>query len=202
MPKGIYKRTPVMQTGKFLRTLKHKVTNSIAMKKAGIKPPTRLGVKLTEKHKEKISISLKGKGNKWNKGKEMLPQTKEALRKARLGKPLSNEHRKKISESQKGEKSCHWKGGATNKNKTIRCSVEWKIWRESVFKRDNYICQQCKIKSSKGNRILLHPHHIKSFARYPELRFEIDNGITLCKKCHNVIHRRKNDNTGTGQGTS
>jgi 5-methylcytosine-specific restriction endonuclease McrA len=60
-----------------------------------------------------------------------------------------------------------------------------KLWREAVFARDKWTCQDCGDKKG-GN---LEAHHIKSFAEFPELRFAIDNGITLCKDCHKIIHR-------------
>ena len=59
-------------------------------------------------------------------------------------------------------------------------SYEVKRWREAVFKRDNYTCQCCR--DSKGGN--LQAHHIKNFLTYKHLRFDIDNGITLCQSCH------------------
>ena len=68
--------------------------------------------------------------------------------------------------------------------KKIRTSAEYWTWRNSVFKRDWYICQKCKRKTSKNNA-----HHILNFAKYEELRFDIDNWITLCEDCHKLFHK-------------
>ena len=92
----------------------------------------------------------------------------------------TTETRRKMSEAHKGEKSHLWKGGITPINEKIRTSLKYRIWREAVFKRDNYTCQWCK--DNKGGN--LNADHIKMFAFHPELRFAIDNGRTLCEKCH------------------
>ena len=90
----------------------------------------------------------------------------------------------------KGEDSPGWKGGVTPKNKIARESHEWRKWREAIYARDNYTCQKCGAKSGRAEKVYLHPHHILSFAEYLELRFVIDNGITLCKKCHMEFHTK------------
>lgn len=78
-----------------------------------------------------------------------------------------------------GEKNNNWKGGITRENSKQRQSVEYKVWRDKVFERDNYTCQDCE-----KHGCYLEAHHIKSFAEYLELRFDVSNGITYCKKCH------------------
>lgn len=79
----------------------------------------------------------------------------------------------------KGALHPNWKGGSTSKGQKIRSSVEYKTWRESVFKRDKYTCKICGITG-----VTIHADHIKPFAYYPELRFDIKNGRTLCVPCH------------------
>lgn len=79
-----------------------------------------------------------------------------------------------------GEKHPNWKGGyVKHLDKRIRKSLEYRLWRKSVFERDNYTCVWCGKRGCK-----LNADHIKPFAFFPELRFAIDNGRTLCVECH------------------
>jgi len=70
-------------------------------------------------------------------------------------------------------------------NLAVRKSLENRLWREAVFSRDDYTCQKC---TQRGGT--LHSHHIFNFSTYLDLRFAIDNGITLCKKCHRAFHHK------------
>lgn len=61
----------------------------------------------------------------------------------------------------------------------IRHSAKYNKWRKSVLERDDYTCQKCGAKNT-----ILHAHHLKDFHTHPKLRFEINNGQTLCISCH------------------
>lgn len=78
----------------------------------------------------------------------------------------------------KGEKSHFWKGGVSTENEKQRKSARYRNWRNKVFERDNYKCVKC------GSNGYLHADHIKPFAYYKELRYDINNGRTLCVECH------------------
>ena len=136
----------------------------------------------------------------WNKGKKLSKEYREKIGRANKGKKRSIEYKKKMSErlresnpmkrkevkeKRSGEKHWNWRGGITPENKKIRSSIEYRLWREAVFARDNWTCQRCKVKGGE-----LNAHHIKNFADYPDLRLAIDNGITLCKKCHTEFHKK------------
>ena len=121
---------------------------------------------------------MKEKRSSWNKGLKMPERVGINNVSSRI------EVRKKISESKKGDKNPNWKGGISTQNNLIRRSLEMKLWKKSVFERDNYTCIWCGAKNGLGKNVCLEADHIKPFALYPELRFAIDNGRTLCKKCH------------------
>lgn len=65
----------------------------------------------------------------------------------------------------------------------IRRSTEYKEWRRAVFERDNYTCQLCG-----AHGVRLNAHHKMQFAYHPDLRTNLDNGITLCESCHKKVH--------------
>lgn len=95
--------------------------------------------------------------------------------------------KRKMSNAKKGKMenlANNWQNGATKKHLKIRTSKPMQDWRKTILKRDNYTCQEC---NSVEN---LHVHHIKSFAKYKELRMCLDNGITLCNNCHKTKHKK------------
>lgn len=96
----------------------------------------------------------------WNKGKQ-LPD---------------------LAAQRRGEKNPNWQGGKTYTNHRQRGSRMHKRWSRLVKERDHYTCQLCGTKEGK-----MQADHIKGFAAYPELRFELSNGRTLCVSCHKRI---------------
>ena len=86
-----------------------------------------------------------------------------------------------VSGSQHG----NWKGGITPENVKIRKSVEYENWREKIFERDDYTCQEC---GQIGYE--LRAHHINSFSEDEEKRLDVDNGVTLCADCHRKFHNK------------
>lgn len=131
---------------------------------------------MTEKYKK-----MKGESNPAKR-----PEVREKIKKAKKGKIPKNFYIGMGSKTQFKSGKNHWnyKGGLAF-NKWIRGSVEYKEWRLQVLKRDNFTCVNC---GKVGG--YLEVHHIKSFSEYPNLRFDIDNGITFCLDCHHRIKRR------------
>jgi 5-methylcytosine-specific restriction endonuclease McrA len=125
------------------------------------------GVPKSELHRLHLSLAKKGKPTKVHYLKGHIPWNK-------------NKHRTDIC----GDKHPCWKGGVTPLNHKIRKSFEYQLWRTAVFERDNYTCIWCGAKCGDGKNVILNADHIKPFSLFPELRFAIDNGRTLCRDCH------------------
>lgn len=142
---------------------------SMTHKILGTKPPNQKGFKHNNDTKRKISI-------------------------AHLGKIISLETRRKLSIVNSGKNNHRWRGGITPLRHRIYTSFKTRQWRSDIFTRDNFTCQECGI-----NNIKLEAHHIKPFYKILEENnintleealnceelWNINNGITLCYKCHN-----------------
>lgn len=63
-----------------------------------------------------------------------------------------------------------------------------KIWRRRVFERDQYTCVRCGFNKGK----IIQAHHLKSWCNYLKDRYIVNNGITVCIKCHRWIHSKQN----------
>lgn len=78
------------------------------------------------------------------------------------------------------ENNPNWKGGITPEVMCARSSNEYEKWRNEVYKKDWYTCQCC----GKSKHIEKQAHHLINFAHNENLRYDVENGITLCKDCH------------------
>lgn len=127
----------------------------------------KLGKKFPQYHCLALSVAKKGK-----------PIQHFILNRGEINKKISHTLSGKPQPWNRGEHHHNWRGGITSINAQIRNSPEYARWRAEVFKRDNYTCQEC---GSRGKDLVA--DHIKPFALFPELRFELSNGRTLCKEC-------------------
>ena len=158
----------------------------------------------TERNKEKTNNRCP------DCGKLIKPTSRHCRNHSQKGKEHPNYGKKhpELSERMKGknnpmygkyrEQNSAWKGGVTLFHNKIRKLLLYKEWRKRVYARDYWTCQICKI---KGGRI--HAHHdiniikiieffnIKTLkqAEQCELLWNVNNGITLCIKCHGKLHK-------------
>ena len=164
----------------------------------------RKGMKHSEESKRKMSISHKNNPNsgQFKKGHKFSEETKRKIGLINKGMVMSEKVKMKIREKLKGAQAYNWKGGTHSIRKLIRESIQYRKWRQDVFIRDDFTCQDCK---QKGGSLEAH-HHKKSFSKlldevkmnlpllslydgamlYTPL-WDISNGKTLCHKCHNLI---------------
>ncbi|NCC99957.1 MAG: hypothetical protein EOL95_09710 [Bacteroidia bacterium] len=159
-----------------------------------------LGMKSNKKGKTYVMLYGKSKANTIKSKQSISKLGKPTFNK---GKYLTDEHKKKLSISHKGiipwnkgkstgKHSWNYKGENYNsKNKRLRCHPKWRIWREKVFLRDDWTCQKCHIKGGK-----LEAHHLISVkecinTENIDLIYDENNGITLCRKCHMLVHKWK-----------
>lgn len=153
----------------------------------------------TKEWKEKARRRMSGKYNPFWKGgiqKKTCPYCKQEFQNKNLkycskkcysanirGKP-NLAIKGKPNFNLRGKNNPNWKGGTSRTERQVIASrIEYRLWRKAVFERDDYTCQKCKERGGK-----IRAHHIHNFARYLELRLVMNNGITLCKICHNNFH--------------
>lgn len=136
--------------------------------------------------KKSWNTGLKGVQVAWNKDKPWSEEVKQKLKKSHIGLKPSYETRINMKKGQAKRFENHIY--LTSESKLIRGSIENRLWRESIFTRDKFLCQMPNC--DKLGRYL-EAHHIKTFSKYPELRFITENGITLCKRCHNKTKRKE-----------
>ena len=120
-------------------------------------------------------------------GKKSYTQTEEYSLKTKqtcLDRYGFDSHMKnpKYKEMFSGENSSVWKGGI-NDPRWERLSPEYRAWRFSIFQKNDFICQKCKIHPD-----FLEAHHIFNFKDYPELKYDPENGISFCINCHKSFH--------------
>lgn len=163
----------------------------------------------TQKSRDEISKKQIGIGNSFY-GKHHSIQTKERIGKMKRGVKIPDAVRKKMGDARRGVrrpdlvgKNNHfWNGGRTTLYNKIIHLIEYRQWRSSVFKRDNFICQLCQYSRGK----ILNAHHIITRCQIIKKHniknveeailctqlWDINNGITLCKRCHETTYGKEN----------
>ena len=88
----------------------------------------------------------------------------------------------------RGETHPHWNPNLTDEEREHSRNrshmPENDLWRKAVLNRDDYTCQFCNVRGGT-----LEAHHIDSWKEHKSDRFNVDNGVTLCKTCHKAYHK-------------
>lgn len=131
------------------------------------------GKKHSPETRLKISMAVKQKHT---------PEVRTRMSILKKGKSLSEDHKRKISNGMlKGELSPNWiKDRTTLAKKQERNDYAYCEWRKQVWLRDNFTCKIAN-PDCKGK---IEAHHILGWTEYPELRYQVNNGITLCHAHH------------------
>jgi len=102
---------------------------------------------------------------------------------------VSEKERERRKKRMLGSNNPMWKGGDSDKERRNR---DYKRWRIEVFERDGFTCQGCGYYNGCGKkRRDLNAHHIVGWTESIELRYEVENGMTLCVPCHIKEHTDK-----------
>ena len=121
-----------------------------------------------------------------NRKKPLTDKTKKKISLTLINRYANDsEWKRKIIASRnvrRGEAHWNWKGGVTPINQRERTSEDSLAWKRAVLYRDDYKCRICNSLDD------LCAHHINGWAEFPEDRFILENGLTLCKTCHTQHH--------------
>jgi hypothetical protein len=134
------------------------------------------GKTISKEQREKMAIGIR------RRYKED-PSFREKISQASKKTWQNPQYREKILRKLLGEKYEHL-GIKPHYTKKIKQSLPYRRWREQVYERDDFTCQLCGQRGGK-----LEPHHIYEFSLYPDKRFDVKNGVTLCRKCHLEVHK-------------
>lgn len=152
------------------------------------------GIPANEETRKRLAELNRGKSS-WNKGIPLSPEHKEKARQTRINNgsfKRTLEQNIAVSARLQGVSIEEWKGFVSGERKQDCNSLEWRKMRRFILIRDGYKCQHCGDHNYKGrgSAIKLHVHHIKQWITHPELRFDPENLILLCSKCHNEVHKK------------
>lgn len=138
--------------------------------------PTSLGIPCPESKKRKISKALKGKPTGRRPSQKSIDAFVEAGKKNLIAGVSGSDHPM-------------WKGGLAKSRQARYKEPEYISWVNACLKRDNYTCQKCGVRNGLGKAIILNVHHKIHYWERPDLAYDLDNGITLCKPCHQKAHK-------------
>lgn len=144
----------------------------------------RKGDKMTIESRKRISSAKIGKSYHTQEWKNKLSERMKG-NKYTLGKKHSDDWKRKVSEKMKGKKfpprTEEWKRLMSKKMKgKFRGGKSEGSLKYHAKVRDNYTCQICGLRDVE----IMDVDHIKSKARNPQLRLELNNLMTICPNCH------------------
>jgi len=151
--------------------------------------------------------SLKNLTHKYKKGYHHTEKEKENHRQWMLknnpfrGKKHSEETKKNFKFRRRlfGKDHPRWRGGITELRKSIKQCFKYRQWRSDIFTRDGWRCVNCgeKIRAIEADHIkelakILKEYGIKTIEQAIECEelWDINNGRTLCRECHEKRHKR------------
>lgn len=171
-----------------MKSLETRKKISETFKRKGIHPPR------TEEALRKLAKSRIG--NKNALGCKRSLETKIKISASRRERKLTQEEiqnikekkflpkRKSLKKSEMiGPLNYNWKGGKTKAIELARKNLAYSNWRLGIFRKNKFLCKNCN--SNKN----IEAHHLLSFSKFPQFRYDLWNGIILCTKCHKEVHK-------------